>query len=130
MIGPNADSSSAPQGDYFGRPPFIWTPLAALQERAAASQGRLSVSYVKGCDIDSPDTSGFGAAEAAAADADATVIVLGLDTSQATQPRCPAPPRHAPPRHAPPRRAAPRRAAPQATPPSRRSRHPAACAER
>ena len=37
------------------------------------------VAYAKGCDVNSSDASGIGAAEKLAAESDAVVLVVGLD---------------------------------------------------
>ena len=78
LVGPNADNAPNMQGqDCHGVPPFLITPRDAFGARL----GKPAVAYARGCDVDSADTSGFGAAVAAASNASATVLVLGLDPS-------------------------------------------------
>jgi hypothetical protein len=72
VIGPNANSPYTQLGNYFGVPPYIVTPLEGIGAFA-------TVTYAYGCDINSTDTSGFAAAMSAAATADATVLVMGLN---------------------------------------------------
>ena len=49
---------------------------------AAATARGVSVTYAQGCDISTNRTDGFAAAEAAAAAADVTVVVMGIITCQ------------------------------------------------
>ena len=60
---------------YNGIPSSISTPLAAIEARAA------SVAYARGCLRHGNDTSGIGAAVAAAQRADVAVVVVGLDAT-------------------------------------------------
>ena len=77
VIGPNADQVQF--GDY------CWsknnqdgvTILRGLRERLGK---RVAVTYAKGCDLTGRSTAGFGAALAAAKQADVAIVVLG-DTS-------------------------------------------------
>jgi beta-glucosidase-like glycosyl hydrolase len=75
FVGPSADDGGVMQSSYGGdcRLCANHTPL-----RAARAAG-LDVSYTRGCDVFSEDTSGFAAAAAAVAAADAAVLFLGLD---------------------------------------------------
>lgn len=66
-------------GNYYGRAPFLVSPLQGLAAYAA------SVIHARGCDVASNNTSGFADAQRAAARADATVLVLGLDQSQESE---------------------------------------------
>jgi len=75
LIGPNAAATTTMLGNYYGPPPYMISPLMGLEEYA-------SVQYQKGCDIASSDTSKFTAAINAAKEADATVLVMGLDQTQ------------------------------------------------
>eukprot|EP00898_Chlorokybus_atmophyticus_P003501 jgi/Chlat1/4151/Chrsp27S04230 len=75
VIGPNADNGGTMQGNYYGRAPFLTTPVLGLREYA-------KVVYEKGCDINSQDREGFAAAIQAAAQTDVTVLVMGLDQSE------------------------------------------------
>ncbi|MEW6509855.1 MAG: glycoside hydrolase family 3 C-terminal domain-containing protein [Bacteroidota bacterium] len=60
------------------------TPFYTVSPRQGIERivGAAKVVYVKGCDINSADTSGFNAATTAAASADVVVYVGGLDGSQ------------------------------------------------
>lgn len=80
VVGPNADSGSTMQGNYYGNAPYLITPRQGLAKYA-------TVTYVKGCDIASTSTTGFTDAINAAKAADATVIVVGLDQSQESEGR-------------------------------------------
>ena len=60
---------------YNGIPSAISTPLAAIEARAAG------VAYAPGCLRHGNDTSGIGAAVAAARGADVAVVVVGLDAT-------------------------------------------------
>lgn len=75
VIGPLADDPHAPLGPWngAGRPEDVVTPLAGI--RAALPDAR--VTYVRGAPIDTVSTAGFAAAERAARDADAVILVLG-----------------------------------------------------
>jgi len=80
VVGPNADNGATMQGNYYGNAPYLITPRQGL-----GAYG--TVTYVKGCDIASSSTSGFNDAITAAKNADATVIVVGLDQSQESEGR-------------------------------------------
>lgn len=75
LIGPNAAATGTMQGNYQGKAPYLISPKEALEKMA-------TVNYVSGCDMAGSDTSGFAAAEDAAAKADATVLVMGLNGGQ------------------------------------------------
>jgi len=75
VVGPNARGSLA--GDYSAWPCGGVMPTIA---DAAAAAG-FDVRFAAGCAINSSDASGIAAAEAAAAGADATLVVAGLDLS-------------------------------------------------
>lgn len=76
VIGPNADNAYNQLGDYTAPQADgkIQTVLAGI--RAAVSKGT-TVDYVKGCAIRDTANSNIAAAVAAAAQADAVVLVLG-----------------------------------------------------
>jgi len=85
VIGPNADRSSALFGCYsfanhvLDRYPDV--PLgidvpSVLDALTAELEGS-DVRYAQGCGVDDPDRSGFGAAVAAAHDADVAIVVAG-----------------------------------------------------
>ena len=75
VIGPLADSKADALGPWSGRgrPQDVVTVLEGIR---AAVPGA-TVTYVQGCDVQCDSTAGFAAAKAAAAGADATVLVLG-----------------------------------------------------
>lgn len=86
VIGPNANNTLTLMGNYYGcnlngslvdNCTYV-TPLQGLQQ-AGAKLG-FDVDYVKGCDVESNDTSAFAAATQAAKAADAVIAVLGLTT--------------------------------------------------
>ena len=65
---------------YNGIPSAISTPLAAIEARA------VGVAYAPGCSRHGNDTSGIGAAVAAARGADVAVVVVGLDATYEDRP--------------------------------------------
>jgi beta-glucosidase-like glycosyl hydrolase len=75
IVGPNAKGSLA--GDYSSWPCGGVMPTIV----DAAADAGFNVSYAAGVAINSTDTSGIAAAEAAARSADATLVVAGLDLS-------------------------------------------------
>jgi beta-glucosidase len=76
VIGSLADSRAAVLGSWAadGRPEEAVTVLAGIRAAVAPS---VRVTFAPGAAVDSADTSRFAAARAAAADADAVVLVLG-----------------------------------------------------
>lgn len=74
-VGPNADATTTLQSNYHGAASVIVSPAQGLKMFA-------SVTTNKGCGIGDKSTSGISAAAKAAAEADRTVIVVGLDQSQ------------------------------------------------
>jgi beta-glucosidase len=74
VIGPNADIAQT--GDYSAKPTAgqLVTVLQGVKSHVSADT---KVLYARGCDILSPDTSGFAEAIAAARQADAVVLVVG-----------------------------------------------------
>lgn len=79
VIGPNADWPEVLLGNYNGTPSHTITPLEGI--RAALPDA--DVTYARGCDITSKDTSGFDEAVALARDAQVAILFLGL--SQAVE---------------------------------------------
>eukprot|EP00897_Mesotaenium_endlicherianum_P009556 jgi/Mesen1/8629/ME000050S08038 len=80
MIGPHANASEAMFGNYHGPACRSVTPLAALSQYSSI------VKYAPGCaDVACNASSGIDSAVAAAANADATLVLLGLDLSQETE---------------------------------------------
>ncbi len=78
LIGPNAAVCRTDgSGSSWVEPAISVSPLQGLQALLGAKVG-----YLKGCDINSTDTSGFQAARALAKDADVAIFVGGLDPSQ------------------------------------------------
>ena len=79
VIGPLADDPPVIQGQlYGGKAPFVITPRTALANLT-------HVVYRNGSGVDDSNSSGFVAAVAAAASADATVLVLGITIRQASE---------------------------------------------
>ena len=78
VVGPSADDASVQAHTYHGTP-FQWvTVLAGLRKLVDPS---VNITVLHGCDRASTNTSGFAAATAAAAAADAVVYVGGLEAS-------------------------------------------------
>ncbi len=75
LVGPQGNATKTMQGNYFGVAPFLVSPEEGLSAYT-------TVKYEKGCDIDSSNMSGFGAAKSAAASSDATIIAIGLTQAQ------------------------------------------------
>ena len=78
VVGPSADDPSVQAHTYHGTPAAWTTVLAGLR---AISDPSVNITVLPGCDRTGPDTSGFAAAEAAAAAADAVIYVGGLQAS-------------------------------------------------
>ena len=78
VIGPLADATKQLQGNYYGDAPYLISPLEGISNY---SSGRFSVSFERGCEADSNETSAsnFSVAAATASKADATVLVIGAD---------------------------------------------------
>ena len=79
VVGPNANVTATLLGSYHGENRLVTNQsvLAALQRRGA--RDGFGVAFAPGCaNISCADASGFAAATAAAAGADAAVVVLGL----------------------------------------------------
>eukprot|EP00463_Aulacantha_scolymantha_P005488 TRINITY_DN684_c0_g1_i4.p1 TRINITY_DN684_c0_g1~~TRINITY_DN684_c0_g1_i4.p1 ORF type:complete len:399 (-),score=85.02 TRINITY_DN684_c0_g1_i4:105-1301(-) len=79
VIGPNGQATGVMQGNYQGKAPYLISPLAGIKKYVSNTQ------YTQGCAIASNDKSGFDAAKKAAASADATVIVVGIDQGQESE---------------------------------------------
>ena len=75
-IGPNANNDVVIEGNYHGTPPFL------INVQAGLSMYVSQVTYEEGVQMDSNNVSGIAAAVTAAKQADATVMVMGLDESQ------------------------------------------------
>mmetsp|Transcript_18126 Transcript_18126/g.43550 ORF Transcript_18126/g.43550 Transcript_18126/m.43550 type:complete len:739 (+) Transcript_18126:71-2287(+) len=75
VIGPHGNATTTMQGNYQGVAPYLVSPAEGLGKFA-------EISVQHGCDVDSKDTSGIAAAADAAADADVTVLFVGIDQSQ------------------------------------------------
>ena len=76
VIGPLADDARSALGNWAadGRPPEAISALAGI--RSAVGPGT-RIAYTRGAPVDIADTTGFPLARAAAAEADAIVLVLG-----------------------------------------------------
>ena len=79
VVGPFANSSAGINGgiNYAGIP----CGGAATTVADAFAASGLATTFALGCDIACASTAGFAAATAAAANADATIVVVGLDES-------------------------------------------------
>lgn len=73
VIGPWATGTSQMQGNYFGKSPFLISPLAGFQAQWSG------VTFFQGTQIDTTDTSNFAAALAGAAAADIIIYCGGID---------------------------------------------------
>ena len=79
VIGPSADDQSIQAHTYHGTPMEWVTVLAGLKNVSNTSNLNVNITYVYGCSRTSGDKSGFPAALAAAATADAILYVGGLE---------------------------------------------------
>lgn len=75
MIGPWANATKQMQGNYNGIAPYLHSPIYAAQNAG------YSVTYVKGADINSTNTSNFDIALEAAQYSDAIIYIGGIDDS-------------------------------------------------
>merc|ERR1711871_1312118 len=77
VIGPNGNATGVLQGNYQGTAPYLISPVMGINRFAKAY-------YTQGCDMDcaNPD---IDAINKAATDADATVLVVGLDQTQESE---------------------------------------------
>ncbi|KAJ4165224.1 hypothetical protein LMH87_006865 [Akanthomyces muscarius] len=73
IIGPWANVTDKMQGNYAGTAPLLANPLDVFQKRWQ------NVRYVQGADINSSNTSGFGAALDAARSSDRIIYLGGID---------------------------------------------------
>ncbi len=79
VIGPSANiCQTDASGSSFVTPFYSVSPVAGIINKIGAAK----VTYYKGCDINSSDTSGFNSALTAAANSDYVVYVGGLDGTQ------------------------------------------------
>jgi beta-glucosidase len=79
LIGPNANVAQTDgSGSAFVTPFYGISPRQGIEQLIGAGR----VRYVKGCDVNSIDTSGFAAARSAAQGADGVVFVGGLEPAQ------------------------------------------------
>jgi len=77
LIGPNADATKTMQGNYYGTAPYLISPQMGIQNRTKAK-----VTFVKGCDnVKDGTCAGIPQAVQAAKEADAVVMVVGIDGS-------------------------------------------------
>ena len=75
LIGPWANATVQMQGNYFGTPPYLLSPLAAAQA------SRLIVNYAFGTNISSDSIDTFPAAISAANKSDVIVFMGGIDNT-------------------------------------------------
>ena len=93
VVGPNSDATTTMQGNYHvikniffshkayavslqGTAPFLISPIDGIKSMAS------NVTTAKGCDVKCTDDSGFKEAVTAAQNAQAVIVVVGLDQSQ------------------------------------------------
>lgn len=82
LIGPSAAVAQIDGGgSAYVTPYYSISPKQGIETKIGSGK----VSYVKGCDINSSDTSGFAAARLTAASSDVVVFVGGLDPSQESE---------------------------------------------
>jgi beta-glucosidase len=82
LIGPSAAVAQIDGGgSAYVTPFYSISPKQGLESKIDPSK----ISFVKGCDINSTDTSGFAAARSAASSADVVIFVGGLDPSQESE---------------------------------------------
>ncbi|CAD6589417.1 MAG: hypothetical protein ASARMPRED_004038 [Alectoria sarmentosa] len=75
LIGPWANATAQMQGNYFGTPPYLLSPLAA------AEASSLKVNYAFGTNISSNSTEYFAGAMAAAKMSDVIIFAGGIDNT-------------------------------------------------
>eukprot|EP01059_Diplonema_ambulator_P010303 TRINITY_DN202_c0_g1_i2.p1 TRINITY_DN202_c0_g1~~TRINITY_DN202_c0_g1_i2.p1 ORF type:complete len:747 (+),score=228.62 TRINITY_DN202_c0_g1_i2:37-2277(+) len=75
VVGPNANATTTMQASYQGNAPYLISPLMGVSKYA-------KTLYAEGCDTNCSNQTGFPAATEAAAQADATVLVIGISTEQ------------------------------------------------
>ncbi|KAL9088204.1 MAG: hypothetical protein Q9165_006331 [Trypethelium subeluteriae] len=75
LIGPWANATTQLQGNYYGTPPYLISPLAA------AEASGLTVNYAIGTEISTNSTANFSAALTAAKNSDAIVFAGGIDNT-------------------------------------------------
>ncbi|XP_065885416.1 uncharacterized protein [Dysidea avara] len=79
VMGPNSDATTTMQGNYHGTAPFLISPIDGIKSMAS------NVTTAKGCDVKCTDDSGFKEAVTAAQNAQAVIVVVGLDGSQESE---------------------------------------------
>ena len=75
LIGPWANATTQLQGNYFGKPPYLISPLAA------AKSAGFQVNFALGTGISSSSTEGFSDALTAAKKSDAIIYAGGIDNT-------------------------------------------------
>ncbi|KIM98703.1 glycoside hydrolase family 3 protein [Oidiodendron maius Zn] len=75
LIGPWANATTQLQGNYFGKPPYLISPLAA------AKSAGFQVNFALGTSISSSSTGGFSDALTAAKKSDAIIYIGGIDNT-------------------------------------------------
>ena len=75
LIGPWANATTQLQGNYFGKPPYLISPLAA------AKSAGFQVNFALGTGISSSSTEGFSDALTAAKKSDAIIYIGGIDNT-------------------------------------------------
>jgi xylan 1,4-beta-xylosidase len=75
LVGPWANATVQMQGNYYGAPPFLISPLQAFE------QAGFNISFASGTTISGTNTSGFEEAVSAAQRADVIVFMGGVDAT-------------------------------------------------
>eukprot|EP01062_Namystynia_karyoxenos_P059134 TRINITY_DN50566_c0_g1_i1.p1 TRINITY_DN50566_c0_g1~~TRINITY_DN50566_c0_g1_i1.p1 ORF type:complete len:776 (+),score=201.17 TRINITY_DN50566_c0_g1_i1:89-2329(+) len=76
VVGPHGDATKAMQGNYHGSAPYLVSPVEGVRKYVPKAQ------FARGCTVAGGTDLGVREAAAAAASADATVAVVGLDGTQ------------------------------------------------
>ena len=83
IIGPAANVTDLMQGNYYGRAPYLISPLNAFLN---ITQGHsINISYTLGCKMNGTDESGFAAAIELARNSDVVIYFGGMDQSMARE---------------------------------------------
>ena len=83
IIGPNANNPTVQGGNYYGKAPFIITPLIAIQEYVNESGLNINVLYNEGICVNQSNINSMNLniSKQYAAESELTVFVMGLNLS-------------------------------------------------
>jgi len=79
VIGPHGKATTAMQGNYYGKAPFLISPFEGIKEYSS------NITFAEGCNVHCTTKDGFENATQTAKDADVAVVVLGNDQSQESE---------------------------------------------